>query len=432
MELLIFSWFVYLAFFTWLLYLNKTLSFYNPLVMLYIIIFIFGVGKIIYLCYFASDYLIHFNLMSNDFSKLYDATLISYLFILSVFAGFAYTIRFKYKKITERVISYKGDSKLGLFISLFILIISLVSLYLFLVSGGGLIVFSAKRFLADGADPSARLNDINYLLFKLTQLSELPFYVSYFYYLLGDSKYKRTWFIIAMLSLIIIVLNSIVFSNRAALIILFIDMFLIYIIIKGKLNTKVVFSTALVFFVVFMFMSILRSGGTGDDKTIMDHLFGGRYFADIAKLSVIIESLNSSIAPSPNFDSILSFISSYMNIGRFVGEHMFGTNNSGVPMGIVAELYWINGLAFVVTGGLIIGFIYKIIFMSLVKKKINMFIVLAIVFIYSRSVVFLLNNGLGVTIYQIALDMISLILFVILTFKTKQKVKVINFKYSPN
>ena len=429
MELLIISWIIFGVFYIAILHFQGTLSIYNPVILLFIIVLIFGVGKIVYLYYFASPYYLKLNLVDGSFEKLNYATLVSYLFMFSVVAGSSFFTAPSYhtQTLSKRDIHYSGDNKLGVLTIGVIISISLFALLIFFISTGDFTIVSAKRFLGNGANPSERLGSTIYILFKVIQISEIAFYLSFFFYLIGSEKYNKIWLVFSLISLGIVVLNAILFSSRASLLILLIDIFLIYSIVKKKIDYKIIISAAL-FFALFMLITVLRHQAYGVEKSLLDSLFGGRYFADIAKQGVILESLNN-FSYSLDYSSISNFITSYMNIGRFVGMEIFKHEElSGVPMGIMAEMYWIGGLGAVISFGVFLGLMYKIVFLLLTKSTIHMYMLLILVFIYSRSVVFLTNNGLGVTIYQIGTDVIVLTVFALITLKSKLELKyIMNF-----
>jgi len=398
---------------------TDSFSIFNPITMVVTLIFIGTVLKLSYLAFFADSLFLNKNMLNHEPFVLVLGTFCLSVFMFFLILGFFSVGKVHNLRLPALVrISYRGGQIWSLLVIGGIILIALFSLYAFIDSSGGLVNFSAKRFLGQDLLPSDRLESSGYLYFKLAQVSEISFYVSAFFYFVRKG-YSKIWFVFAVVSFVCAVSTAMMFSNRVAILILLIDFMLIYSFFNVKKAVRFGIYLGGGLLVLILVTSALRDGG--GDKGILDHFFGGKYLADITRISIIVDYLAKGGLFSDEFSSFGGFINSYMNRGRFVGENIYGTIGSGVPLGGVAELYSYLGIASIGSGAFFIGLIFRFVFRCLRSYKVSMFIFLFVILLYSRLVVFIFNNGMGVAVYQIFMDVVPLIIIsVLLQFNTKK------------
>jgi len=295
----------------------------------------------------------------------------------------------------------------------------------------GLEGLSAKRFRDDdGAVTASRSGSVDYLLYRLALLAKLPLY------LLFIVKLKRGFAMLSVPGLLLFVAGFLsVFvpffvNNRAGILLPLVDVGIITLMILGRLNLKLTAIVTVIGLSSVVVGGLLRS--EADLGGFYDQIFGGRYLIDLTKTAHIV----NAYASGDNFLHGITLISwifqvipflehpkpEMMNVGFYLGYEVFGYVASGVPPGVIAELFINFNWVGVSLGMLLIGFLLKAFYMKFGTALNNSEYVLIYALASTRLTIFLFNNGVSIALLKTALDLIALLgIFVLIRTKVRTR-----------
>ena len=327
------------------------------------------------------------------------------------------------------VFSKKGNSSLSeprlLFFSVVVIAVSLAAFIIFVAvsnfSFSDVRDLSQKRFsTADGG----RLSNINYYIYRVALFCKAPMYFLFFV-IITRGRFRSIHGVLFILALMLNIAATFFVSNKAGVILPFADLTVIYFILTGRLDLKkLVFFGGLVFVLVSI-VAVFRSGDGALGLTLFDHLFGGRYFIGVTKSAQIINAFPQQI----DFfygKTLISWLNVFLpdslstddlyltGLGKYLGFYVFGHTNSGVPPGIITEIYINFGLAGVVIGMFLIGAVLKRAHIYLFSRVNSVFYLIVYALVTVRLPTFLFNNGMSVTILKCLADIIIVWAFYIL------------------
>lgn len=391
----------------------------QPFTVLVISVFIGTSGKLIYMAlgYGYNLQVDSFLLMNNEIGILSSGlkiVLVSVM-VISIFYLLSGARRIKF----PFVIMSGEHSRMYRFAGLVLLSIGLFSVLIYLYKSGSTGQLSAKRFIADGTMPADRFSSYEYYLFKLSFLAKTSFY-----FFLMDI-FQRQWsnkkalvsYLFLAVSLICIFLISFIFSNRSALFVLAIDFVLILSITHRGIPIRLFLSAAPVLVGLMLILSHARSQGNHvEGKGFFDHFFGGRYFFDVVRNTHIREYVDTwgSFLSFPELSNFRGLLTEYLNMGRVAGEVVFREDASGVPLGAPMEAYIIGGWPLLIVVMAIIGVLLRQLPRLFDRPVTNDYMVIIYAMLASRLGIYLFNNGVGVSVYQILIDVTPFVLTVAL------------------
>ena len=271
---------------------------------------------------------------------------------------------------------------------------------------------SAKRFLDSELGPAARVGTFEYFLFRATLAARIPLY-ALFVGVLVRGRMHRLDAVLLTLSFFCIFLTAFIFSNRFNLILVFIDLCAISAIIgRRSLRLRQVLLGLAVFAVVIV-ASEFRLGESAD-VSVVEHVYRGRYFTDVARTDRIVDFYQTSEkeggntfyswlligVPSPYGDGGLAFL----NMGWELGYSVFGLRASGVPPGFVAETYMNFGIAGLLVGGLLFGAVAGYIAVALHNRATPPWLMLFVTLAAIRLGLVLFNGNFGMMAIKVILE----------------------------
>jgi hypothetical protein len=332
-----------------------------------------------------------------------------------VFVLYAFTVMSLFYMISKRrqytkplAIEYYVYSRKFVYVGALILAISLFT-FSYLIFFNDLGFVSGKKFSGDGALPDIRFTSLSYYLLKLSFLVKVAFYIFLLSYLSpGKNRMSLFLLIISFMATLII---SYYVSNRASLVVLFLDFVVIMSLYKGRVPIRLILSTLIILTLAILVISDNRSA-VGATKSIADHIFGGRYLFDLTKNTHFYNYLASG---NQLFDySSSTLLTDYMNLGRFSGKNVFGMDGSGVPLGYPVELFSAGGWLMLTIGMAALGIFYRALTLLVAKKVVKDYMIVIYSIVMTRSGVYLFNNGIGVAAYQILLELIPFLVIIYL------------------
>jgi len=402
--------------------LQKTYRIYEPLT--------FVIASVLLGCSLKAFYLVSFYGSNEtiDGKLLLDLNIGNLIFGalvllcgLSFFSvGYLYAGVFKFKRndLAKKAWSFQR----AVLWSTVLLMISASGFFAFIVSSGisfdGIDSLSAKRFRDDdGVVTASRTGSLHYLYYRMALLAKLPLYVLFII------KLKRGFSMISLPGFLLLssgflsVFVPFFVNNRAGILLPMVDIGIISLMVLGRLNLKIAISTGLLAIGFVIIGGLLRSeaGFSG----IYDQIFGGRYLVDLTKTAHIVNAFSSSedrlqgITLMSWLFQILPFLQhpnpELMNMGFYLGYEVFGYLGSGVPPGVVAELFINFGWLGVTLGMALVGFALKSLYLKYGTALSSSEYVLIYALASTRLTIFLFNNGVSIALLKTGLDLVALL-----------------------
>lgn len=173
-------------------------------------------------------------------------------------------------------------------------------------------------------------------------------------------------------------------SSRGTIMMMLVRAVVVWICLRGEPRPRSVAAVVALGFLVISPMLALRRGASdlsalGEELSpagIVDATVGGRHFLDLSKTAHVMEAMSDRLEYQYGKTLVTWVVAPVprelwpqkppVNIGKFLGPELFGSSSgSGVPPGIVAELYMNFGLAGVLVGLLGFGALLRLVYASL-------------------------------------------------------------------
>jgi hypothetical protein len=281
---------------------------------------------------------------------------------------------------------------------------------------------SAKRFAEQGSGGSGRLFQLGYYLYRLAAFCKFPFYLA----LVDLIARRRSW--VSLHGMIIIVAGifsigvPIFINNRAGIALLLLDVLVIlYYLRRSAVLPYLTVSFSLGLVLLCGMLMLRKQNNEFTFVTLLEETLGGRDLMDISKTSHIIQAVPQTIeyqmgetlwgwvaAPVPR--SIWPGKPLWAERGVYLMHKVYGNmvGYSGIPPGLVAELYWNLGWYGVVFGMLTLGVVLRVGHQTFLPMRHVPVAVLVYALIVNRFVLFSLGNDLGTGIVKTGLDIVPL------------------------
>jgi len=293
---------------------------------------------------------------------------------------------------------------------------------------------SAKRFKGVGVTPSDRLSSSSYLYYRISQVAKAPLYVLFFLIVAKQARLASPVGLLFLLSAFHMFALAIFTSNKSDVLITAFDLVLIGYLVMGRLLSLRVYVLGAIALYSMSLVASIRSRGAFDSYSFFDKIFANRYFFEITKSSHIINSVPGQVeyAFGQSFVAWMNlflpksveFSNDYFtNMGFYLARNVFGLFNSGVPPGIVAELYMNFSLVGVVAGMFLYGMLLRVMHRTLAAHFNSPFIVVVYVLIMIRFSAFLINNSFNVAMLKSCGDSILVVLFLLLVGESGKQLK---------
>lgn len=325
-----------------------------------------------------------------------------------------------------------------LLIVLALLIISLISLVTLLGRTGGLETLSAKRGVAS-AIQEYRIH--GYLLLG-ARLSGIAAYL-----LLAGMLTKRTiwnWRLLLLgIAVAMALFLEVYMSSRGAAAFLLINMVAIAFYLRNKrLKILSVLITGITILALFQILTILRSSGgnlaslfttSTSPFRVVDSLIVNRNLIDISKTAHIISAVPEKL-PYQWGQTLVTWAFAWIprsfwaskpivNTGQILGPTVFGSSTAigggGVPPGLIAELFWNFSLPGVLVGSILLGYLLKVIGVTLQAYHLNRNVVLLYVTSFMTIGIGLLGSSVSQVIIGFLTNFVPMYLILhIVTLKT--------------
>lgn len=311
---------------------------------------------------------------------------VGYMIITGVFVFLNrchFDLKIKMRRLDE------WDKKKLIQISIFVLIVSAVCFYNFII------VSISKLSLLDIANfsnyrgVSTELSDYRangYLRFGI-QLSELILYTNYIYIITNRVNNSYVFYFFIILALILSLSFYVFVQSRSGLLMVFINLLIFrYIFVRNKISKFAIVFTSLFLLSIFGFLTSIR-GGSGfkaESFSITYPLQALEPFIvnnggiDISKTGKIMDYVNKNNDFKYGSSLTWNFIAwiprslwkdKPVNIDTEVGLKVYGATAFGtgaVPPGLFGEMYWNFAYLGIFFGCIFVGFI-----LSIVQKYFN-------------------------------------------------------------
>jgi oligosaccharide repeat unit polymerase len=314
-------------------------------------------------------------------------------------------------------------------ILLTLLALSSVFLLVFMVQVGvnfsNLDNLSAKRFAEGDGGSAGRIHSSAYYMYRGAALSKFVVYFSLAWMLCRrDRPFSWTGILFAISTMQTILL-SFVISNRAGIVLLMIDCLVLAFYLKGQIRLRsVVIGVCLVFSLLIPVL-ISRSKSSTNLGQVLEKTLAGRDMLDVAKTCHIINAIPEKMeyrygemlygwmaAPIPR--SAWPNKPMWAERGVFINTHVFGDRGgiSGVPPGLLAELYWNFGIGGTWIGLFLFGVLLKQLFNAFRPHTQNPTSLLIYILIATRFCMFSFGNDFGTGIVKTVLDLVPVLMVI--------------------
>ncbi len=354
-----------------------------------------------------------------------------------IFLSIGYSIKLPRLKIPNKITTITVSKKRFILFSFASICISYISFFLFVdslnVSLSSLEDLSRKRFQGEGETAASRLDSLSYIYYRLSLLAKAPMYFLIYFKLKNRFKWKSLYGFLLIGCISINLIVPFFISNKAGILLPLTDILVMAYIINRKINFKKIILIGVPILLVLSFIASVRAGDSIAGHSVADRLFGDRYLMGITKNAHIINGVpekidffygetliawsNIFLPESLKFDN-----KAFTELDYYIGSRIFDNDFSGIPPGIISEMYLNFGAAGVIFGMLLIGIFLRWMHHTLLypTKENSPLMLILYAIIMVRLPVFLFNNGLGVTILKILADTLIVLIFIFLAMKIKR------------
>lgn len=366
----------------------------NPITYI-LVLFLYGTTfKVLYLNQFDELHILESKLLVGSAADiLMDGLLVLVVSILILVAVFSAAHREKNNEFDRSFVFQKKALSFH-FVVAALLIVSIFGFAMFLYTSEASFSLDnliAKRFSDDGGRGSERVFQSGYIYYRIALLAKIAFVLVFINFLHEAERSKLLWFYL-IVSFILSFVTPIYFSNRFGALLVVVDMIIIYVVIRGRLNAKLVLSSVVLLVVLLAVISVMRYNGSESNK-VLEHLVTGRYMFDLYKISSII---NHYVDPAV-FNLLGSssqegaMASGLMNIGDVIASDVYSEPHNSIPPGVIPEVFvkygWLGIVVVMASVGLLVSLVdnYSKVTHNIALKVILQMLVFRIVFLLSNN-----------------------------------------------
>jgi oligosaccharide repeat unit polymerase len=295
---------------------------------------------------------------------------------------------------------------------------------------------SAKRFGDSDLGPQARLGTSKYLLFRLAMTARISAALTLMLFFLVPRGRRRQRLLVAALLFVnfaMIALVTAAFSNRAGLLLLVLDLLVIAAAFGGLkiFNIKAMVLAGATVSVMILISSMRSAHGAG--RSVMEHIFDGRSFADVERTGRIVDYYQRSgdyLGGQSFVDWVFLLlpdvaperVARFLNMGWETGYQVFGYASSGVSPGFIAEAFMNFGWPGIIVGALLFGVAAAWWHLLLTRRgglstPMLVFVCLAGI----RLGLFLFNNSFGTFALKTLSEVLPVVVIVWLCIRTPRR-----------
>lgn len=293
---------------------------------------------------------------------------------------------------------------------------------------------SAKRFSKEAGESASRMTSVKWYLYRGAALSKFTAYFALIQLLVTRRSWLSPLGALCAWAIFQSAFLAFFMSNRSGIVLILLDCLVILYYINKRLPLSYMLAGALATFAILVPMLAMRSREEFALMPMIEKTMGGRDMLDIAKTCHIINAVPSKMeyryaemlygwlaAPIPK--SAWPNKPMWAERGVYINQVIFGEEYglSGIPPGLIAELYWSFGVAGTWIGMFLFGLLLRQIYMAFIPNADNPTSILIYTIVATHFVLFSLGNDLGTGIVKTTLDLVP-ILLVLLVIGRKQNV----------
>jgi oligosaccharide repeat unit polymerase len=295
---------------------------------------------------------------------------------------------------------------------------------------------SAKRFTHEGGESATRMTSSKWYLYRGAALSKFTAYFSLIQLLRTRRKWVSALGALCAWSIFQSAFVAFFMSNRAGIVLILLDCLVILYYVNKRLPLSYALAGGLTAMGIVIPMIALRDRGQFGIMPMIEKTAGGRDMLDITKTCHIINSVPSKMdyrygemfygwlaAPIPA--SAWPNKPMWADRGVFINQHIFGEKYglSGIPPGLIGELYWSFGVAGTWIGMFLFGLLLRQIYSSFLPSADNPSSILIYTIIATHFILFALGNDLGTGIVKTVLDLIPVVMILLLVGGVEKPVR---------
>lgn len=306
------------------------------------------------------------------------------------------------------------------FAAVVVLLISLVGLILLQRSSGGELL--GKRFNELQGGSASRTSSITYGYLRVAYFSHAVFMVLLIYRLKFGRLPSPLLRALLPLAGILAILVPLLGNNRAGVALILVDFLILQVVLSRRIPHLRIVVFAATAVLVLAWMLSLRGAGTRTLNEALISTFAGRDLFDVGKLSHIYGQSAGSLDGQTLWGWLIFLVPESMlpfdkpmwtGLGQYVWQNAYdGVGVTGVPAGLIGELYLNLGLAGVAAGmtlfGVLIAAVYRTIYPVLLEGRVIGAVLFGIELV--RLIMFGLSNDLGTGILSSLSDLLPILL----------------------
>ena len=308
-------------------------------------------------------------------------------------------------------------------VMLILVVVSITCFVGFIVTAGvsfsSLSGMSSKRFSDEAGSAASRIHSVKYFLYRGAAISKFLVYLGIIWLLSRRKSFVSWTGALIAFAFFQTVFLSFVMSNRAGVVLVMLDCLVIFFYMRNTLNLKALLT---VFGLSVLLLIPMLAGRAKEESTgsgLIKKTLAGRDLLDITKTCHIINGVPAKMdylygetlwgwmaAPVPS--SMWESKPMWAGKGPFINQHIFHDKAgiSGVPPGLIAELYWNFGYLGVFLGMFSLGALLRHLFNSFRPYIGNPSSVLIYTLVVTRFGMFALGSDLGTGIVKTLLDLV--------------------------
>ena len=316
-----------------------------------------------------------------------------------------------------------------------VLFVSACFLLLFIVSAGvsfgSAEELSQKRFAKQGTGSAGRIHSLLYYYYRLAGLAKLVFVVGLAWMVRTKRGVLSLEAAIVATAGLMSLLICMVVSNRAGVVLLLLDAGLIWFLVRGHVSLVKLTLLGAGAMALIMFLLFIRAGANHTFFELTEKTLAGRDLMDLSKTCHIVNAVPHTIeyrygetlvgwlaAPVPR--SIWRGKPMWAERGVYLTRYIYGDRLgfTGMPPGLIAELYWNLGWFGVIPGMFLCGVIWRAFFEGFRRNQNNLNAIVIYVLVVNRALLFTFGLDLGSGILKAALDVIPFLGIVLLVSRS--------------
>lgn len=313
-----------------------------------------------------------------------------------------------------------------LIMSVAMTIVAAVSFGMFVRSTGAEVQsledLSQKRFTEEEVGSSQRIFSASYLYYRVAALAKFPFYLMLAWMIRQQKPLLSLEAVIVAVAGAQSIALSFFMNSRAGVVLLLLDAVVITYFLQRRVDLRKVVLLGCGVVIVLLTQLAVRNRSGQELLDTVEYTIAGRDLMDVSKTAHIINAVSYEIdyrygetlvgwiaAPIPA--SVWPNKPMWSELFNYLMVYVYGDESgfTGIPPGLVAELYWNMGWFGVCVGMLLIGSMLRLLYDTFLPHLNSVSAVVIYTLLSTRLTLFTLGSDLGTGLLKAALDVLPMV-----------------------